>query len=86
MKSGDYPAAFYNRALAYAAKAEYDHALADFDVVMRFDAKNALALYARGLTLLKKGDAEAGNAAIAAAKAINPHIAEQFDHSELAVR
>ena len=86
MKSGDYPAAFYNRALAYADKGEYDHALTDFDVVMRFDAKNALGLYARGLTLLKKGDAEAGKAAIAAAKAINPDIGEQFDHSESAVR
>jgi hypothetical protein len=35
---------------------------------------------------LKKGDAEVGKAAIAAAKVINPHIAEQFDHSESAVR
>jgi tetratricopeptide (TPR) repeat protein len=78
----DYPAAFYNRALAYADKGEYDHALADFEVVLRFDAKNALALYARGMTLLKKGDAEAGKADIAAAKAVNPTIAEQFDHSE----
>jgi len=84
LNRGDYPAAFYNRALAYADKGEYDHALADFDVVMRFDAKNALALYARGLTLLKKGDAEAGKADIAAAKAINPNIVEQFDHSEAA--
>jgi len=82
----DYPAAFYNRALAYADKGEYDHALADFDVVMRFDARNALALYARGMTLLKKGDAEAGKADIAAAKAIDPNIAEQFDDSESAVR
>ena len=81
-----YPAAFYNRALAYADKGEYDHALTDFDVVMRFNARNALALYARGMTLLKKGDAEAGKADIAAAKAINPNIAEQFDYSELAVR
>jgi tetratricopeptide (TPR) repeat protein len=86
LKSGDYPAAFYNRALAYSDKGEYDHALTDFDVVLRFDAKNALALYARGLTRLKKGDAEAGKADIAAAKAINPSIAEQFDPSESAVR
>ena len=86
LKSGDYPAAFYNRALAYADKGEYDHALRDFDVVMRFDANNALALYARGLTLLKKGDAEAGRADIAAAKAINPNIADQFDHSQSTVR
>jgi tetratricopeptide (TPR) repeat protein len=52
LKSGDYPAAFYNRALAYADRGDYDHALGDFDVVIRFDANNALALYARGLTLL----------------------------------
>ena len=83
LKSGNFPAAFYNRALAYADKGEYDQALTDFDVVMRFNAKNALALYARGLTLQKKGDAEAGKADIAAAKVINPDIAEQFDHSEI---
>ena len=78
LRNGDYPAAFYNRALAYADKGEYEHSLADFDVVLRFNAKNALALYARGLTLLKKGDAEAGAADIAAAKSIKPNIAEQF--------
>jgi len=86
LKNGDFPAAFYNRALAYADKGEYVHSFADFDVVLRFDAKNALALYARGLTLLKKGDIEAGKADIAAAKAINPNIAEQFDHSETPLR
>ena len=53
---------------------------------MHFNAKNALALYARGLTLLKKGDAAVGKADIAAAKAINPNVAEQFDHSELPLR
>ena len=48
----------------------------------QFDPRNALALYARGLTLLKKGDREAGKIEISAAKAINPNIAEQFDHSK----
>jgi len=86
LRNGDFPAAFYNRALAYADKGEYEHSLADFDVVLRFNAENALALYAGGLTLLKKGDAEAGAANIAAAKSINPNIAEQFDHSESSVR
>jgi tetratricopeptide (TPR) repeat protein len=86
LRNGDFPAAFYNRALAYADKGEAEHSLADFDIVLRFNAKNALALYARGLTLLKKGDAEAGAADIAAAKSINPNIAEQFDHSESSVR
>ena len=82
----DYPAAFYNRALAYADEGDYDHALADFNVVMQFDTRNALALYARGMILLKKGDVEAGKADIAAAKTINPSIGEQFDQSDSAVR
>jgi tetratricopeptide (TPR) repeat protein len=82
LKNGDFPAAYYNRALAYADKGEYELSLKDFDVVMRFNPGNALALYARGLTLLKKGDSEAGKNDISAAKAINPNIAEQFDHSE----
>jgi tetratricopeptide (TPR) repeat protein len=82
LKKGDFPAAYYNRALAYADKGEYEQSLRDFDVVMRFDPNNALALYARGLTLLKKGDIDAGKIEISAAKAINPNIPEQFDHSE----
>ena len=65
---------------------EYEHSFANFEVVLRFDAKNALALYARGLTLLKMGSAEAGAADIAAAKSINPNIAEQFDHSKSSAR
>ena len=81
LKKGDFPAAYYNRALAYADKGDYEQSLRDFDVVMRFNPKNALALYARGLTLLKKGDIDAGKNEISAAKAINPNIAEQFDHS-----
>src|ERR1700740_1708386 len=82
LKNGDFPVAYYNRALAYADKGEYELSLRDFDAVVRFNAGNALALYARGLTLLKKGDIEAGKNDINAAKAINPNIAEQFDHSE----
>jgi tetratricopeptide (TPR) repeat protein len=82
LKNGNYPAAHYNRALAYADKGEYELSLRDFDIVMLFDQRNALALYARGLTLLKKGDTEAGKNDISAAKAIDPNIAEKFDHSE----
>ena len=78
---GDYVAAFYNRALANVDKRDYDRALSDFEVVLKFNPKSALALYARGWVLLKKGDTEAGNADMAAAKAITPDIAEQFDAS-----
>lgn len=80
LKDG-YVAAFYNRALAYTDKGDYDRALADFDVVIRFNPKSALAIYARGMMFIKKGDTEHGNADIAAAKEIDPGIAEQFDTS-----
>jgi tetratricopeptide (TPR) repeat protein len=86
LKNGDFPAAYYNRALAYADKGEYEQSLRDFDVVLRFNPRNALALYARGLTLLKKGDSEAGRDEISAAKAIDPDVADQFDHSETPLR
>jgi tetratricopeptide (TPR) repeat protein len=82
LKHGDFPAAYYNRALAYADKGEYGLSLRDFEFVMRVNPSNALALYARGLILLKKTNTEAGKIDISAVRAINPNIAEQFDHSE----
>jgi len=77
----NFPAAFYNRAIAYSEKDDHDRALGDFDVVLRFNPKNALALYGRGLVKLKKGDTQSGTADIAAAKAINSKVAEEFEHS-----
>ena len=79
----DYPAAFYNRAIAYTEKGEYDNALANFDMVLRFDAKNAFALYGRGMARLKKGERETASIDIAAAKAIDPNIAEEFETAGL---
>lgn len=75
------PAFFYNRAIAYTEKQDYDRAIADFEMVLRFNAKNALALYGRGAARLKKGDSQTGSADIADAKAINPNVAEEFEHS-----
>jgi len=49
--------------------------------VLRFNSKNSLALYGKGLAEMKNGDAQAGMADIAAAKAINPNVAEEFEHS-----
>jgi hypothetical protein len=49
--------------------------------VLRFNPKNALALYGRGVARLKKGDAQSGSADIAAAKAINANVVQEFEHS-----
>jgi tetratricopeptide (TPR) repeat protein len=75
------PALFYNRAIAYTDKQDFDRAIADFEMVLRFNNKNALALYGRGVVRLKKGDSERGSADIADAKAINPKVEEEFEHS-----
>ena len=75
------PASFYNRGIAYSEKQDYDHALGDFDVVLRFNPKNALALYARGIVRLNIGDTQRGAADIAAAKAINSNVAQEYEHS-----
>ena len=75
------PATFYNRAIAHSEKENYDRAVGDFDVVLRFNPKNALALYGRGVARLKKGGARSGSADIAAAKAINANVVQEFEHS-----
>jgi tetratricopeptide (TPR) repeat protein len=74
----DYIAAFYNRGLALAGKREYGKAISDFTTVLRVDPKNPTVLYRRGTTYLSSGDIEAGNADLAAAKAIKPDIAEDI--------
>jgi tetratricopeptide (TPR) repeat protein len=69
---------FENRGFIYLKRGEFDAAIADYEAGLRLDPPNkADFLYGRGLAKEKKGDAS-GTADIAAAKAINPHIAEEF--------
>ena len=49
-------------------------------MVLRFNPKNPDGLYGRGLAKIRSGDAE-GTADIAAAKAINPNIAEEYEQT-----
>ena len=55
-----------------------DDAVADYDEALKLNPKQAGSLYGRGLAKLKKGDAGGGEADIAAAKAIQADIAEEF--------
>jgi tetratricopeptide (TPR) repeat protein len=73
----DYADAFDNRGFAYYQLARYDKALADYEAALKLAAKSASSLYGRGMTKLKKGD-PAGDADIAAAKAIQPDIADEM--------
>jgi tetratricopeptide (TPR) repeat protein len=66
-----------NRGFAYLKLSDFDRALADYEIALRLDPNRADNHYGRGLARLKKGDA-GGEADVAKAKAISPHIAEEF--------
>jgi tetratricopeptide (TPR) repeat protein len=78
----NYIAAFYNRGLLFDEKKEYERAIDDFNVALKIDPQNPIVLFRRGEAFLKEGSAGAGNADIAAAKAINPDIAEAIARGE----
>jgi Flp pilus assembly protein TadD len=53
-------------------------AIADYDIALRIDPKHASALFGRGIAKRRNGNIAAGNSDIAAAKAIESTIAEEF--------
>ena len=55
-----------------------DDAIADYDAALKLSPKLAGSLYGRGLARLRKGNTDDGNADIAAAKAIQSDVAEEF--------
>ena len=65
-----------NRGLVYLRRGEYDRAIDDYDAALKLRPNLPWALYGRGVARTYKGDAAAGAADIAAAKALNPRIAE----------
>lgn len=66
------------RAVVFLHLARFDAAIADFDLVLKASPKAASALFGRGFARRATGDLARGNADIAAAKAIQPGIADAF--------
>jgi len=66
------------RALAHLKADALDEAIADFDGALRAKSAQATALYGRGVARLNRRDSAAGVDDIAAAKAIQSDIADQF--------
>ena len=66
------------RAAVYLKLGQFDNAVADYDAVLKPLPDNWVSLYGRGLARLKKGDTDAGNVDIAAARAIHPGVADWF--------
>jgi tetratricopeptide (TPR) repeat protein len=57
---------------------QFDAAIADDDAALKLRPRIAEALYSRGLARRSKGDAAGAADDIAAAKAIQPDIADKF--------
>jgi tetratricopeptide (TPR) repeat protein len=55
----------------YLKQGKPDDAIATYNAALQINPKSAYSLYGRGMAKLKKGDAAAGNADVAASKAIN---------------
>jgi tetratricopeptide (TPR) repeat protein len=66
-----------SRGFIYLKMTQFDAAVSDFDAALRADPKLAFALYGRGLAKLKNEDA-AGETDIAAAKALQADIAQEY--------
>lgn len=71
------PATLDSRGFVFLKMTNFDAAVSDYDAALRADPKLAFALYGRGLARLRNDDA-AGEADVAAAKAIQADIAEEY--------
>ncbi len=75
------PFVFDSRGIVHLRLRNFDKAIADYDTVLRVQPRNPWALYGRGLAKLGKGQATAGEADIAQARAANPRVvAEAAKH------
>ena len=74
----DYAAAFYGRGQIHRRRGQLDAAIVEYSAALRLNPTHAYSLYGRGLARRQKGDATGGEADIAAAKAIQGNIADEF--------
>jgi tetratricopeptide (TPR) repeat protein/predicted aspartyl protease len=72
-----------SRAWVYLRQGKPNKALADFDRGLAIRADGAWSLYGRGLAHLGLGDAQRGQADLAAARKLNPHIDADIQRSGL---
>jgi tetratricopeptide (TPR) repeat protein len=66
-----------SRGFVFLKMTQFDAAVSDFDAALRIEPKDAFALYGRGLAKWRNEDA-AGEVDMAAAKALQPDIVEEY--------
>ncbi len=69
-----------HRGVLYVRLGRLDDAIVEYDAALKLAPKAASSflLFGRGIAKQRKGDTAGGDADVAAAKAINPRIAEEF--------
>jgi tetratricopeptide (TPR) repeat protein/predicted aspartyl protease len=77
-KNPYYGRLFENRGLLELRQANYERAIADFDAALKTMPKNAFALYGRGVAKTRKNKTTEGEADMAEAVKLLPHVAAQF--------
>lgn len=78
-KDANYSQVLVDRGLLRLRQGSYDKAISDFDDALKMSPKNARALYARGLAKARKNQVADSQADLAAATAIEPKVAENFE-------
>jgi tetratricopeptide (TPR) repeat protein len=73
-----------SRGLVYLLMGDYDKSIADYDTVLKINAKNAWSLYGRGIDQLHKRLTADGEADIAQATALWPQVVEEFKRHGIA--
>jgi uncharacterized protein involved in outer membrane biogenesis len=74
----NHPDALDSRGFVHLKSGRPQNAIVDYDAALKLQARKASALYGRGVAKLRSGNAAGGDSDIAAAKTIEPKIAEEF--------
>jgi tetratricopeptide (TPR) repeat protein len=73
-----YPDALDSRGFVHLKSGRFARAIADFNAALQGNNRLVSSLYLRGVAKLRSGMTADGNKDIAAAKNLNPGIADQF--------
>ena len=64
------------RGLVHLKSKNYDAAIADYNVVLKNDPDDSIALFGRGVARLRSGDKIGGETEVAGALKVDPEVAD----------
>jgi tetratricopeptide (TPR) repeat protein len=75
---------YAHRGMVHLRQGDYDKAIGDFNDALKLQPKDALALYGRGVAESRKNQSGAASADIAAARDLQPKLAERYQRFGIA--